>query len=260
MRWRLLSTWRIDEPGEIWQISDSPTNSLPIVDDQLSLRPLAVALDQPRNVGVTALTLRRKPQDRVAIEAFIEVGYANQPADSSASLWIVVDGIERETRRIETGSGTGSARLVVDLSDISHGGLLEVRVESEDDRLVTDNAAFAVVPGPTTANVAWFTAGEDQANVFTWLALKSLGSGSGIVSQAYTPDNWPLTQPADVYLFEGWVPDELPETGTVVIIDPPQAVGPVSVTPIGTLILSNHLVQSTLVIRSCTVLLPIACR
>ena len=136
--------------------------------------------------------------------------------------WILEDGIERETRRIDMTDGNGHARMVIDLSNIGSGGLLEVRIDAESDRLPLDNHAYAYVPGPTRAEVAWFTAGEDQANVFTWLALQSLGSGSGIRSQAYRPADWPLAEPADIYLFEGWVPDELPATGTVVMIDPPR--------------------------------------
>lgn len=245
---------RLDDDGEIWHVSDHaalPTDEstdpstltngndtatvVAAVDTGIDglppvrVVPISVALADAGNVGITALTLRRKPQERIAVEAFVEISFANLPVGTEATLWVKMDGVERETRTVSVPAGDDqSVRLVFDLLDIGAGGLLELELECEGDRLPLDNRAFAAVPAPTTATVAWFT-DSDAPDVFTWMALNSLGSGSGVEPRAYAAGDWPLAEPADLYLFQGWLPDTLPESGTIIAIDPTADVSDISV-------------------------------
>jgi len=241
----------------------SPGKSEPLgvlaVDD-VAVEDLNVALASALNVGITAFQLRRLPLERARFEAFVQIhGASKEPVDTQ--LEVRLDGTLVSVRRMTLEPG-GRERLLVPVegaaSPSNAGKTLSLRVSAEGDCLAIDDEVHARIPEVSATKVLWISPEPDP---FVQLALTSLGDETDIEVLHGGPDAWPPTETnsatedtesteaakasgspssvssvtsvakgaaaVDVVIFDGWLPEEWPKEGAIIVMDPPRASGPV---------------------------------
>jgi hypothetical protein len=67
----------------------------------------------------------------------------------------------------------------------------------------------------------------DKADPFTELAMTSMIEVGRIEVLKGSPSAWPLKDKPDVYVFEGWLPENWPTDRPVIALNPPRSSGPV---------------------------------
>jgi hypothetical protein len=237
----------MDKPAVIWHVTDhhsfnpnpngmgatSPdTDTRPSADvhhplaalpDGVKLEELLIGHAEPLNAGITALELRRDPQQHTDFEAFVQV-HASLPEARDAELEVSLDGTLVDLRKLSL-DGNHPQRLLLPLkADAQRDSFLTVRVKLAGDMLALDDLAYARVPRARPLNVLWVSPDRDP---FTELALTSLGSGYDVLVGG--PDRWPPPEPADIVIFDGWTPEKWPSDVPAVVINPPASFGPVRV-------------------------------
>ena len=98
---------------------------------------------------------------------------------------------------------------------------MEVRAAQED--LGWDNMALLPLPETKPLVVAWLTESPDP---FVELALSSLLAEDRIEVLKGGPEDWPLKEKPDVYVFENWVPAGWPTGSPDAVLNPPVSTGP----------------------------------
>jgi len=166
------------------------------------------------NLAITALATRALPGQSPQLFAQI-TNYGSQ--DASVIFDLRVDGSLFEADRYTVPAGENlpivSASLPEDFTTLQAGLTLPAG-STVPDYLAQDNAAWAVSSESSAGRTLVFSANQ---NLFLEQVLRSLPS-----VQAFQGDvTRPLpTAPFDLYIFDGWLPDSLPE-GDLLIINPP---------------------------------------
>jgi hypothetical protein len=78
-------------------------------------------------------------------------------------------------------------------------------------------------------NITYFT---NKADPFTLLALQSLVEAGKLQLLKYTPQQWPLSTPPDMYVFEGWLPEKLPTDAPAMYLMPQQSTATLELEPL----------------------------
>ncbi len=185
-----------------------------------------VSLASPTNVGITAFQLRRLPLERARFEAFVQIhGASKEPVEMQ--LEVRLDGTLVSVRKMTLEPG-GRERLLVPVEGAvgssNAGKTLSLRVSAEGDCLAIDDEVHARIPEVSATKVLWIAPEPDP---FVQLALTSLGDETDIEVLHGGPDAWPPGEPVDVAIFDGWLPEEWPKAGAIIVMDPPRASGPV---------------------------------
>lgn len=222
----------VEKPAVIWHVTDQPVPDGSGKDQLVSL-PAGVQLEairvgsaQTANAGITALELRRAPQSRSEIDAFVQVEAAlDAPRD--AELEVVLDGTLIELRKLTLRPNSPERMLLPLKAAADREAALAVSIKLPGDSLAVDNTAFARVPPATALKVLWLTSRRDP---FTETALGSLGAGYDVLIGS--PKDWPPAQPVDVAIFDGWLPKTWPTNLPAIVIHPPSSLGPVRVVPL----------------------------
>lgn len=184
---------------------------------------LCVALKQPINVGVTALKLRRPPQQRARFEAFVQIHCA-APGPLEAELETVLDGELVEIRRLPLSPG-GREKLLIPVEPKQDSDrVLRLAVSAAGDVLAADDVVEVRVPSLRPVRVLWISQSPDP---FTELALTSVGSGGDLDVLQGPPSAWPPEEPVDVAIFDNWLPEAWPQQVPAIVINPPGPLGPV---------------------------------
>ena len=189
----------------------------------ITVRDFTVAMRRAINVGITSFALRRLPLQEARYQAFVQVrAQASEPID--AELEVRLDGqlIALREMTIEPG---GRARLLLPI-DAGAEQVLTLKAVADDDVLALDDTVHARVPAVRPVRVAWIGEGRDP---FTQLALTTLGRNQDVRVYQAAPDQWPIEQAVDVALFDGWLPQRLPNDVAIMALDPPGDVGGIDV-------------------------------
>ncbi len=197
---------------------------------------ISVAIDEPFNVGITQFALRKKKLQGDEYEVFVELASTLRPkpgvkddeqASIDVTLHLYVDGVATTPRTCELKPGrvwrpsSGQMPTVT----ASKGQVMTLRVEAEGDVLPLDDSVHFRVPRSRPLDVVWIS---DEQSLAVGLALREL---QGLQEQSVQVSHggskaWPV-KGADVVVFEGWLPDEWPGDAHVVVINPPNELGPV---------------------------------
>ncbi|MBN2475531.1 MAG: BatA and WFA domain-containing protein [Pirellulales bacterium] len=190
---------------------------------------LGVAMPRPRNVGITAFRLRRRPMERGTFEAFVQVHcVADEPVP--ATLDIAVDGTLVAPRKLTLRPG-GRERLLIPVEAAADADrVLSLQLSVEGDVLPLDDVVHARVPRLRPVQVLWISESPDP---FTELALSSLGIEGDLEVLQGPPSAWPPKDAVDVVVFDHWAPPEWPTDVPVIGVDPPGPLGPVRAVRIG---------------------------
>jgi Ca-activated chloride channel homolog len=193
--------------------------NLPAIPGEVQLLTIG---ESSSNVAITALATRALPGQ--APQLFAQVtNYGAQDAEIIFDLR--VDG-ELFTARPYTVRAGEDLAIVSDALPEGFGTLqagLTIPVESTvPDYLSQDNSAWAVSSGTDARRVLVFS---PEPNYFIGQVLRSLPGVE--VSEGNTTLGVPNT-PFDLYIFDSWLPDTLPQ-GDIMVINPPSSTGIFSV-------------------------------
>lgn len=209
----------LETPAAIWLASDVPPPEMDLPRG-VRLEPITVALAEPRNVGLTAFDIRRRPLETGQYEAFVQL-QATGPAPLETKLEVRIDDTLTAVRKLTLTPGERENLLLP--IDASSGRILTLRAISEGDQLAADNELQARIPELKPLRVVWIT---HQPDPFTQLALAALGDANELSVFTAGPDAWPIEEKVDAVIFQGWLPEKWPEAIPVIVIDPPGTSGP----------------------------------
>jgi Ca-activated chloride channel family protein len=164
------------------------------------------------NLAITALATRAlgdAPQLFAAVTNF-----SDQDADVIISF--EVDGELHSAEALTIPAGQSEDLTITDLPDTTNVIRAELSAPAEgrlDDQLALDDVAYAVYTPPATGQLLLVTEG----NLFLEQVFAAIPTLEGFRTP---PGDLPET-PFDLVIFDGWIPDELPNTN-LLIINPPQ--------------------------------------
>ncbi len=209
---------------------DAPPAAAPV--DVLGPEPLAelvpertrvvyVPLGSARapNLAVTAFSARRLPRavgDLTQVSADFEVLVTVEnfgDTEAVAQCEIHLDGVLFDPIGERVFPPGEEVSLPVRTLTLRHGGVLEMRLESEGDALAADDRAFAVIPEVEPASVLLVQAVPDL------FLSNALANDTDVRVEGLDPGGWPPSKTYDVTIFEGWIPEKLPP-GNLVLIAP----------------------------------------
>ncbi len=210
----------LDQRSQLWVASDRP---LPAEHDFPQTFFMDVSLPAPTNAGITAFQIRRAllSQDRYEVYVKMEAAETN-PQRLTSTLEVTLAGRPVQLREIDLEPGA-RASLVIPLEGV-HGQLLELRLTTPGDCLGWDDALAAPLPQARPLVVSYLA---EKADPFTQVALGAMVQAGRLEILAGEPAAWPPTEKPDVYLFENWLPDQLPNDRPILALNPPVSRGPV---------------------------------
>ena len=195
----------------------------------VTVEHLSVALPKPTNVGITAFRLRRRPLERSRFEAFVQIhGTASEPIE--AELEMQLDGKLVQLRKLTLQPHQRQKLLTPPIDAHPNADrVLTLTVSAPGDVMAIDNVVHARIPRLRPVSVLWISESPDP---FTELALSSLGADGDLEVLQGLPKTWPPKEPADVTIFDGWLPEKWPAGGSVIAINPPGSLGPIQAMPL----------------------------
>lgn len=207
--------------------STTELNSAEIADTalepEITLHQLDFSALNPTNIGITAVQMRRLPLDRAVFEAFVQVR-GTAPRDIEATLDVFLDGGEVDLRTFTLHPGQTETLLIEIRADQAADQIAKLQVNTPHDQLPADNTVYVRIPRLDPIKVLWIRESPDP---FTMLALSSLADDGDVEIFEGTPDAWPPKEAVDVAIFDDWLPEEWPAAGAIVVINPPNSVGPI---------------------------------
>ena len=218
----------LETPASVWHVTDSPPaaadaqaahdtgNDQEKKAGKVMVEHLTVAPAGTVNVGITAFQIRRLPMELSRLEAFVQVHCAaDEPTE--AALEISIDGELTSVRKMTLDPGARK-RLFVPLK-AGQGKCLSLKLVAKDDVLALDDEVHGRIPEAQPIRVVWISPKPDP---FTELALGSLAAEGVVEVFKGSTVSWPTETPADVVIFDGWLPKTWPEDVSVIVIDPPE--------------------------------------
>lgn len=178
-------------------------------------QPVYIPIGQSSsNVAITALATRALPGEMPQLFAQVQ-NYGGQAAD--VSLVVRLDGeLWDSTRQTISGNSQRSFVFQIDQPFERIEADLVYDDDNVTDYLSLDDRAWTVAQTASTRRVLLVT---DEANVFIEQGLRSLPGVQvfrGDTGTASLP-----SQPYDLYVFNGWLPDTLPDAD-MLIVNPPR--------------------------------------
>ncbi len=208
----------LEKGSQIWHVGDTAfTNT-----EGLTYAFFNVATTAPQNVGITGFQIRQAPMSRDRFEAFVKVSAAKSNSSTSTfQLEVSLAGRLAQLRELSLAPGI-STTLILPLEGV-RGQRLELLLKAPGDCLGWDNAVVTFLPQTRPIVVAWVA---EKADPFTELAMTSMIEAGRIEILKGAPAAWPLKDKPDVYVFEGWLPEEWPTDRPIIALNPPQSSGP----------------------------------
>lgn len=215
----------LETPAAIWHFSDGakPEGATPGPDAaKVRMEHFSLALPQPVNVGITAFELRRLPLGQARQEAFVQV-HSVGPRAVDADLEVRLDGALVSVRKLTIPPGRRETLLIPLDAAGDRDRVLSLRLRAPGDLLADDDVVEARIPRLRPLRALWIRRKSDP---FTELALASLGVEGDLEVFQGEPRTWPPQAAADVLILDGWLPEEWPASGPMVVINPPRSLGP----------------------------------
>jgi hypothetical protein len=221
-------------PSAIWHVTDQPDVSpekskAGINAKGISIEQFSMALEKPVNVGITAVQLRRQPLERIKFEAFVQL-HCSAPASIKAELEVRLDGNLVAIRAVTLAPGGRETLLIPVDADAKADRVLTLAITAKGDKLPADNIVAIRVPHRRPIKVLWIS---DSPDPFTELALSSIAADEDLQVLQASPGVWPPKDPANVVIFDGWLPKEWPKESAIIVLNPPGSLGPVRAVRLG---------------------------
>ena len=243
---------QVESSAVVWHVSDHFSQ---IRDNQsaskfeIPIEEISVALENTQNVGITAFELQKEPHQPNIWNLFLEV-QGNQPEAVEAKLKVFLNEGLFQQKDIQVSSKVPHKLFFTLPADQNSEQVLRVELLSEGDTLAADNVVMTILPTAEPVRIIWIT---ENPNPFTELALQSLNEESRNhgeyslhrreveVLQGF-PKDWPVKEPHDLVIFDGWIPEVWPKGTPVLLMNPPRSGGPVLLTSLESPgLLQNHI-------------------
>lgn len=212
----------VEPPTQVWLVSDDTEAvvSLPGVSG-LRLQTIPVALPEVVNPAITAFRIRPAPLEYGRYDIFVQVALnAAAPTGMDATLELTIGGLARQVRSMSLTPG-GKIGLDFQVSG-TRAQLLAMNLVAERDDLAVDNHIVAPLPELRPIVAAWIRPDETE-DPYTRLALGSIQETGNFQLLKGRPQAWPLRDPVDVVIFDGWLPEVLPTSVPMIIVNPPES-------------------------------------
>jgi len=213
-----------EPPAVIWHLSDRLLAPAP---EDVAVRELSLALPGVVNAGITAVQLRGVPLEHARYDVFVRVGLnRDAPARTKARLDFSVGGIPSQVRELELDPGA-EASVTVRVNG-SRDQLLRLSLTTDGDGFPVDDEVLLPLPEIRPILAAWIRP-DGAEDPYTRLALTSVQESGSFELLKGGPSSWPLSEPVDAVIFDGWLPESWPEKTPVVVINPPDHAAPLAV-------------------------------
>jgi len=219
----------VEPPAVVWLVSDDAeaAASLPGASG-LRVETIPLALPEVVNPAITAFRIRPASLEYGRYDIFVQVALnAAAPAKMDATLELSIGGLARQVRSVAL---TPGQKLGIDLQvSGSKAQLLALDLVAKRDDLAIDNHIVAPLPELRPIVAAWIRPDETE-DPYTRLALSSIQEAGHFQLLKGRPQAWPLREAVDVVIFDGWLPDVLPDSVPMIIVNPPESRSELAVT------------------------------
>lgn len=218
----------LEKPSAIWHFSDKALEGSGIglpLDPEIAIRERVLSLESATNAGITAFQIRPVPLEYSRYEVYVQLSLNESAAEAiTARLEVSVGGIPNQHREVDLEPGERLG-LTFRLSGVGDQ-LLRLRLKAEGDAFPLDDIVSIPLPDAQPVLAAWIRpdGGEDP---YTRFALTSIQETGRFELLKGSPAAWPLSEPVDAVIFDGWLPEDWPEDIPVIVMNPPGSSGPV---------------------------------
>ena len=211
----------LETPAAIWHVSDQPAEFVS-ESDEIAVEQIRISNSDSTNVGITALKLRRLPLEPAKFEVFVQV-HATGSEDQTTKIDVFLDGEHVGVRNLTIAPQEHETLLIPVTSSTDSDRQMMLKASTTGDVFATDDIAIARIPKHKPLKVLWVSESHDP---FTELALRTLGADGALEILHGNPEVWPPEDTMDVLLLDNWLPDKWPEQASVIIMNPPNSLGP----------------------------------
>lgn len=216
---------QLEAGSQVWWMTDTKPPVSGTGTAELPVVWVDIGLEVVTNVGVTAFQVRAMPLERERLEGFLQVSAAaGNPVGVTSKVEVTVGGRLAHLRELELAPGK-SAALSLPLEG-GQGQVVQVQVTTEGDCLGWDDGVVARLPALRPLSVAWYA---EQADPFTELAFEALVEAGRVEMIRGDVGAFPPPDAPDVYVFENWLPQVWPGGQPVLVLRPPNSLGPLSI-------------------------------
>ncbi len=173
--------------------------------------------ERPSNTGIVSVGTRTGAQGVSVLVRVANYGISESQATVDISSGALAVG--RRTVTIKPGTSES-----ITLEGLGASPYVAAHVSSPGDSFAADDEAYAIMEGAGDLNILLVTA----QNMFLERSL-ALRPGARVYITA--PEDYAPSPRYSLYVFDGWVPDELP-LAPVLVFNPPRAVGPITPGPL----------------------------
>lgn len=212
----------VEPPTQVWLVSDDTEALVSLAGASgLQVEAIPVALSEVVNPAITAFRIRPAPLEYGRYDIFVQVALnAAAPAGMDATLELTIGGLARQVRSVAL---TPGERIGLDFQvSGTRAQLLALNLMAERDDLSVDNHIVAPLPELRPIVTAWIRPDETE-DPYTRLALGSIQETGNFQLLKGRPQAWPLRDPVDVVIFDGWLPEVLPTSVPMIIVNPPDS-------------------------------------
>tara|TARA_B100001093_G_scaffold159350_3_gene151810 strand:+ start:6479 stop:8332 length:1854 start_codon:yes stop_codon:yes gene_type:complete len=214
----------LERPSAIWHASDRLFGD-ELSDSEWSFQELNVAMPEVSNPGIIGFQLRPAPLQHAVYEAYVQVAL-NEAAieEATVRVEISVGGVPNQYRDVDLSPGD-RVGLSFRVNGVSRQ-ILKVELQSEFDRFLLDNEIVVPLPEVRPILAAWIRP-DEMEDPYTRLALAAIQESGRFELLKGSPEAWPLSEEVDAIIFDGWLPEEWPQTIPAIVINPPASSGPI---------------------------------
>lgn len=218
----------VEPPTLVWLASDDAMTVTSLAGASgPQVEAIPVALPEVVNPAITAFRIRPAPLEYGRYDIFVQVALnAAAPAGMDATLELTIGGLARQVRSMALQPG-GKIGLDFQVSG-TRAQLLALNLTAARDDLAVDNHIVVPLPELRPIVAAWIRPDETE-DAYTRLALGSIQEAGNFQLLKGRPQAWPLRDPVDVVIFDGWLPEALPKTVPMILVNPPDSGGALGV-------------------------------
>ncbi len=166
------------------------------------------------NVALVSFQVRRRLDVPNAVDG-VAVARNDGPTQVDAAILLTAGRGSPTSRTVNLAAG---ARQIIVFDDLPVAAGYKAEIRAPDDSLSADDLAFASLAEPSPLTVV--VVGDDP-----WPIVRALQAVPAVTAQAVGVDSFDqAASPADIYVFQGFVPEFLPPASAV-LVQPPAIPG-----------------------------------
>ena len=166
------------------------------------------------NVALVSFQVRRRLDVPNAVDG-VAVARNDGPTQVDAAILLTAGRGSPTSRTVNLAAG---ARQIIVFDDLPVAAGYKAEIRAPDDALSADDLAFASLAEPSPLTVV--VVGDDP-----WPIVRALQAVPAVTAQAVGVDSFDqAASPADIYVFQGFVPEFLPPASAV-LVQPPAIPG-----------------------------------